>query len=828
VNAWRPLLRLAWRDVRRRPLRTTLVALLIAVPVMMITAGNITMAVLADDATAELQMGRAAARVEVYGDAEVADRFTDDEVVVERRVAAIATDPDTADADLVVVGAIAGDVFSPTLEGVYGQVSGRVPAAGEITVSSRLRRDTGIGIGDVVYVGPERAPRTVVGVHEHRAALADTTIAVTSTGAGGALGTLERTDIYVDDADGAFEEVTAVGVGLGVSGYGFILREYVVTDVPVGVRFAVQMGTAAFLLVLALLISAAFASGARRQLREVGLIAANGADPRQVRRAFALQGTITALVGLALGWLASLLAVLVLRDPIDRLVGERIPYRIAPLDLVVSAALVVGAGTLAAWWPARSVARTPLLSALAGRRPSRPASPGLPIAGVALGLLGLGLLMSGLSDSGGGTTGSGNLVIAAIVVLIVSVAIVSSWLVSAAGRLLGRFGGVARVTGRGLDRQRTRTGPLVASIAATATLGVLGVVVQHTEASNRTDEEQYPSSGSLTWGSEADVDAVAEMISRVRPQLASPSPTSTPGAAPGFPYAWAVDFSDVRIGDEWVQMVDERAWTGDPAIGDLLRAGMVVRPDLGLATATVPPPYDDVASATEVSGDRVTLSVLDGQGDRTTAEFPVATAGVDGWTVGVRTLAAAGLVEEWTASLNLDSPPPGSAAAADIDELARSTQRDAELARALGGPVSSPVVYSYGDDPADANLYRTGAILVGAATALLALTAMAIGLGLARIEQRDDELLLTALGAAPGFRRRAGALEAATIAGLAMVIAVPLGSVLAFAIRSEISLQPVDVPWLALAGFTVGLPVLAALLFGITRRTPSVLHLDRS
>ena len=618
-----------------------------------------------------------------------------------------------------------------------------------------------------------------------------------------------------------FDDLRAIGDGLDVSSYGWITRDDVVTDVPVGVRFAVQMGTAAFLLVLALLISAAFASGARRQLREVGLIAANGADPRQVRRAFALQGTITALVGLALGWLASLLAVLVLRDPIDRLVGERIPYRIAPLDLVVSAALVVGAGTLAAWWPARSVARTPLLSALAGRRPSRPASPGLPIAGLALGLLGMGLLASGLSGiSGVGSepTGGANLVIAAIVVLIVSVAIVSSWLVSAAGRLLGRFGGVARVTGRGLDRQRTRTGPLVASIAATATLGVLGVIVQATEASNRTDEEQYTWGGSLTWGPEADVDAVAEMISRVRPQLAPPR----------FPYAWAVDFSDVRIGDEWVQMVDERAWTGDPAIGDLLRAGMVVRPDLGLATTTVPPPYDDVARATELSGDRITLSVLDGQGDRTTAELPVATAGVDGWTVGVRTLAAAGLVEEWTASLNLGSPSPGSTAAADLDELARSTQRDAELARALGGPVSSPVVYRYGDDPGDANLYRTGAILMGAATALLVLTAMAIGLGLARIEQRDDELLLTALGAAPGFRRRAGALEAATIAGLAMVIAVPLGSVLAFAIRSEISLQPVDVPWLALAGFTVGLPVLAALLFGITRRTPAVLRLDRS
>jgi hypothetical protein len=308
------------------------------------------------------------------------------------------------------------------------------------------------------------------------------------------------------------------------------------------------------------------------------------------------------------------------------------------------------------------------------------------------------------------------------------------------------------------------------------------------------------------------------MISRLRSQL-------SPGSRP---YAWADDFVDLRIGDEWVQMVDERAWTGDPAIGDLLRAGLVVRPDLGLSTATVPPTYDDVERTTEVSGDRITLSVLDGQGGRTAAELPVATAGVDGWTVGVRTLVAAGLVGDWSASLNLARPSPGSAAAAELDALARSTQRDAELARALGETVSSPVVYAYTDDTGDAALYRTGAVLAGAATALLVLTAMAIGLGLARIEQRDDELLLSALGAAPGFRRRAGALEAATIAGLAMVIAVPLGLALAFAIRSEISLQPVDVPWLALTGFTVGLPLLAALLFGITRRTPAVLRLDRT
>jgi putative ABC transport system permease protein len=137
------------------------------------------------------------------------------------------------------------------------------------------------------------------------------------------------------------------------------------------------------------------------------------------------------------------------------------------------------------------------------------------------------------------------------------------------------------------------------------------------------------------------------------------------------------------------------------------------------------------------------------------------------------------------------------------------------------------VVYTYGGQ-AEADVYRLIGIAIGVATMLLVLTALAIGLGLARIEQRDDELLLAALGAAPGFRRRAGALEAATLAGLALLIAVPLGLVLAVAIRSEISSEAIHVPWLALAAMTVGLPLLAAVLFGVTRRSPAVIRLDRS
>ena len=109
------------------------------------------------------------------------------------------------------------------------------------------------------------------------------------------------------------------------------------------------------LMLLGLLISAAFASGAKRQLREVGLASSNGANPVHIRRVFALQGTITAAVGVALGIALVGAALLIWRDEFDRAMDSVLPLDVNVTDLLISISAILFAGTFAAWIPARGV-----------------------------------------------------------------------------------------------------------------------------------------------------------------------------------------------------------------------------------------------------------------------------------------------------------------------------------------------------------------------------------------------------------------------------------------------------------------------------------------
>jgi putative ABC transport system permease protein len=125
------------------------------------------------------------------------------------------------------------------------------------------------------------------------------------------------------------------------------------------------------LVVTAIVASAAFAVGARRQLRMLGLLSATGAPPSALRRAVLLQGTVTgaiaSVLGASLGLAGAAVAVPLLADATDRSLPA---LRAHPLDLLVPIALGIAAATAAAWIPARSAGRVPVLAALAGRRPS--------------------------------------------------------------------------------------------------------------------------------------------------------------------------------------------------------------------------------------------------------------------------------------------------------------------------------------------------------------------------------------------------------------------------------------------------------------------------
>ena len=63
---------------------------------------------------------------------------------------------------------------------------------------------------------------------------------------------------------------------------------------------AVLVGTVA-LTAAGIVIAAAFATGARRQLTTVGLLSANGAPPAMIRRVLFLQGAIAGAAGSLVG-----------------------------------------------------------------------------------------------------------------------------------------------------------------------------------------------------------------------------------------------------------------------------------------------------------------------------------------------------------------------------------------------------------------------------------------------------------------------------------------------------------------------------------------------
>src|SRR3546814_12255213 len=72
-------------------------------------------------------------------------------------------------------------------------------------------------------------------------------------------------------------------------------------DGTTGVRWAYVLGAVA-LTVAGIVISAAFAVGARRQLVSIGQLSASGASPATIRSSLVLQGTFTGIVGAVAGF----------------------------------------------------------------------------------------------------------------------------------------------------------------------------------------------------------------------------------------------------------------------------------------------------------------------------------------------------------------------------------------------------------------------------------------------------------------------------------------------------------------------------------------------
>ncbi|SLK10956.1 hypothetical protein [Arthrobacter sp. P2b] len=245
------------------------------------------------------------------------------------------------------------------------------------------------------------------------------------------------------------------------------------------------------LLEVGLLAGAAFAVGAKRQVRELALLAASGAETPTVRAVVTAAGlwlgAIAVMAGAGLGLGAAAVVVLWVRSTGSaRLAG------LHPDILLTSLAMFMGlaACILAAVAPAGQVARQAVLGALkSGRAPAgngkRTSITGAVLLVAAVGLLAAGWLLGQSAKDPDRQAeqlplvatlliGGAGLAVAALVLL-------TGWLIV---RLTSRTQWLSlplRMAARDSARNRGRTVPAVAAVLAAATLASAGLVLSATQ-----------------------------------------------------------------------------------------------------------------------------------------------------------------------------------------------------------------------------------------------------------------------------------------------------------------------------------------------------------
>lgn len=643
--------------------------------------------------------------------------------------------------------------------GMLTLLDGRWPTGpGEIAITHAFAAIAGASIGSAVEL-QDLGRSTVVGFVEDalqldsRLALADPSLARTAgpDKGGGWLVALPA---------GADRETLAAALTAESGPGGATL--FIVTSRTQTLRDAGSLGPATTvlgglgLLDGALVAAAAFAVGVRRRQRELGLLSAAGATPRQLAGSVLAEALVLGGIGAALGVAIGILGGLAFSPFLDTLTGHRNPPLVIDLPTTIVALILgVGAALLAALAPAWSAARTPVIAALSGRRP--PMASG----GRSLGV-GVVLILSGIAATGIGAAtrlsdGAGFgvwLLLAGAVLGTLGFGACSPWLLGRLERLAARLPLASRIALRDTARARTRNGPIVtALLAATAATIALAAYQSSVDASNRAswhptllpDQVFIQGPGAAQAGSEAVV-ALGANAGAVIPGAGSDtrfvwiSPSGT--ADPNGPLV----VQNVTVGDAEVL----RALGGEAAMADF-NAGKVIILTQKPADAT-----------------KVTVHV----------ENPTDGSTISSESVDARVVALGVATEEVPGAVI----PEATAA-----RLSIPTGRSERYVLRLGHPVGTgelaavgaiaaryPDTWTFAALPPEIAGGGFRLVLI-AASLLFALTVTGIAVALGEAESRPDQQTLLAVGADPRLRRRITAARAGIIALLGGILAVPAG-----------------------------------------------------
>ena len=152
-----------------------------------------------------------------------------------------------------------------------------------------------------------------------------------------------------------------------------------------------------------------------------------------------------------------------------------------------------------------------------------------------------------------------------------------------------------------------------------------------------------------------------------------------------------------------------------------------------------------------------------------------------------------------------------SAVIAQFASMPTETQRDelnAALA-ALSHSERSPYPVFFETGPAQWSTGMTWGLLGG--SAFIALAAASVALGLARVDGRRDDDILSSIGASPKIRRSFGFWQAIVLAGIGSIVGVIFGAVPALVLALPGGPMPFALPWPQLLFAALGAPLVIAI-----------------
>jgi putative ABC transport system permease protein len=720
----------------------------------------------------------------------------------------------------------------PPSRGLFLLLDGRLPSAsGEATVSPRLLAFLNAQVGDTVTLEDFDLAFRITGTAVQRN---EPTFPLAVLGPGSLddlaaerPGLVQTEAFLVDLPPGASAEESWQALVDDPKLQGGVSLRAMEGNLPpddpaaaTGWSFAVTTG---LLLGTGLIAGAAFAVGARRQLRTLGLLGAAGGEPRHVRATVLVGGVALGCVGGLAGVALGIVGGFAIHPHLDRFAGRIVgPVRIPVLPLVGAIALGTLAGALAALGPARSAGRLTTVQALSGRLPT-PRRPGR-IAGAGVVAVGGGAAITAVATPAHSNIG----LLLGLGVMTAGFLVAIPLLVTWTGRLAGSLPTLPRLSTRDIARHGRRTGTaLAAAVIALALPVAVSAITLSQEALDR--RVPYLANDQL----------MIELVG-LNPELdlgfLDEFRSALPGSviAPLVSAAASVDRGG-RTVERFVSVqgpehVDPQGGTwsigGAPAIGydDLLyvlhaedgvralEEGKIV--GLGPESVDLGPDQADAA----------TVKLFVGQGARQRALDLAAVEA--GSTTYIAMSAFYVISPARAADLGL-SPSEDSAGYPQYVLRATAPLDDEQIERAksIAARHQGIAVRAAGDYVHGAGGAR---LLISGIAIALALAIVFVIVALVGAESRRDQAILVAIGGEPRIRRAVAGARALAFAVLAGLLAVPAGFAPAAVFRvAQAHGYPIVLPWTTIVLVLLVTPLVAGLFAALVSRQPRAAHLLR-